>query len=215
MVRYLGYEAIFVIAPGWLVLSALAPGIRSRAWQLALGWPVGLTLEILAFSLTAALGIRDAFLAYPLVIGLPAALIVRRRGQADPSPPARFTPAARWSIVGLCLLAFVYIGGAYYTITPLPGTAPGVVYPGDITFSIAVAASVLHGWPPTFLGVSGQPFDYHYFVNLHMAAISQVTGLHLPLIVFRLYLLPLIALLAAPVCADRAPDRRPGHGRVS
>src|SRR5262245_57064585 len=80
VVRYLGYEAAFVVAPGWLVLLAICPGIRSRAWQLALGWPIGLTLEILGFAATAALGIRGLFLAYPLVVGIPALLIAKRRG---------------------------------------------------------------------------------------------------------------------------------------
>ena len=214
LVRYLGYEAVFVVGPGWLVLRALAPGVRSRAWQLSLGWPLGLTLEILAFSLTAALGIRDAFLIYPLLVGIPAALIARRRSQPRASsPPALFTPASRWVIAGLCLLAFAYVGGAYYTLTPLPGTVPGVVYPSDSTFHIAVAASALHHWPPESLGVSGQPFHYHYFVHLHMAAISQVTGLHLPLIVFRLYLVPLIGLLLLQAAlAGRLIGGRPWAG---
>jgi len=194
LVRYLGYEAVFVVGPGWLVLRAVAPGVRSRAWQLALGWPLGLTLEILAFSLTAALGIRDVFLAYPLLVGIPAALIARRR-RSPGSSSALFTRGSRWAIAGLCLLAFAYLGGDYFTITPLPGTAPGVVYLGDITYQITIAASALHNWPPSFLGVSGGPLHYHYFVDLHMAAISQVTNIHLPLVVFRLYLIPLTTLL--------------------
>ena len=68
-----------------------------------------------------------------------------------------------------------------------------------MTFHISVAASALHGWPPGEWGVSGLPFGYHYFAHLHMAAISQVSGLHLPLIVFRLYDVPLTALLVLQV----------------
>ena len=95
---------------------------RSRAWQLALGWPIGLTLEIFAFSLTAALGVRDVFFAYPVIAGGIAALVARRqRTPGGAAAPPLFTPASRWTTAGLCLLAFAYIGGAYFTITPLPG----------------------------------------------------------------------------------------------
>ena len=198
LARYVGYEGLFVIGPGWLVLRAIAPGIRSRAWQLALGWPIGLTLEILAFSLTAAIGARDLFWAYPAVAAIGAAVGLRGRWATAPVPPLLTRPA-RLTVAGLALMAFAYIGVAYFTITPLPGSAPGVVYPGDMTFHIAVAASALHGWPPGEWGVAGLPFGYHYFANLHMAAISQVSGLHLPLIVFRLYDVPLTALLVLQV----------------
>ena len=194
LVRYLAYEAVFVVGPGWLVLRAVAPGIRSRPLQLALGWPIGLTLEILAFSLTAAIGARDLFWAYPALAAIGVAFAMRGRWASAPAPPL-LNSAARWTVAGLALVAFAYIGVAYFTITPLPGSAPGVVYPGDMTFHISVAASALHGWPPGQWGVAGLPFGYHYFANLHMAAISQVSGLHLPLIVFRLYNVPLTALL--------------------
>ena len=81
LLRYLAYEVGFVVGPGWLVLRAIAPGVRSRPWQLALGWPIGLTLEILAFSATAALGVRDLFAVYPLLVAIPAALVIRRRAR--------------------------------------------------------------------------------------------------------------------------------------
>ena len=71
-----------------------------------------------------------------------------------------------------------------------------------MTFQVSIAASALHHWPPAFEGVSGLRLNYHYFVDLHMAAASQVTGIHLPVIFFRLYLIPLIALLC---CSWRSP----------
>jgi hypothetical protein len=199
LVRYLAYEAVFVVGPGWLVLRAIAPGVLSRAWQLALGWPIGLTLEILAFSLTAEVGLRDLFFAYPVLVAVPAAIVlrrrVRRRAFADEAPPPLFSPGCRWALAGLSLLAFAYVGVAYFTITPLPGSVAGVVYPDDTTFHISVAASALHDWPPANIRVAGEPFSYHYFSNLHMAAIAQVTGIELSTIVFRLYPLPWTALL--------------------
>jgi hypothetical protein len=42
--------------------------------------------------------------------------------------------------------------------------------------------------------ITGEPLPYHYFVNIHFAAASQVTGLGLPVIFFRLFILPLVVL---------------------
>lgn len=201
VVRYLGYEAGFVVLPGYLVLRALLPTVRSRALLLALGWPVGLTLEVLAFSLTAALGVRDLFVAYPLVVGIPALLaLARHRGEARTHPFASlFSPGSNWTTAGLCLLAFTYFGVAYYTALPLPGSANGVSYPADVVFYLAISGDALHHWPPQSPGLAGEPFGYHYFAYFHMAAAAQVTGISLPSIVFRLYLVPLTALLTLQV----------------
>jgi hypothetical protein len=217
LARYLCYEAVFVIGPGWLVLRALAPGIRGRWLQLAIGWPIGLTLEILAFIVTAALGARGLFLAYPVLVALPAVLVLRRRrspGAVDGG--GWLTSAEAWVVCGLALLAFAYLGVSYFMVTPLPGTAAGVVYPSDTTFHIAVAASALHGWPPADFRVSGQPFHYHWFSNVDMAATSQVTGIGLPVTVTRLFPVSLSALLVLQLAlAGRALTGRRWVGPVT
>jgi hypothetical protein len=129
-------------------------------------------------------------------VAVPALLVIRARiDRSTPAPSALFSGAEQWALAGLALVAFVFIGVGYFATTPLPGTAPGDVYPADTTFHISVAASALHGWPPSDFRVAGEPFHYHYFAHLHMAAISQVTGIGLPVVVSRLYLLPLTALL--------------------
>jgi hypothetical protein len=201
---YVGYELAFVLLPGWLLFRAISPGTRSAAWQVAFGWPIGLTLEVLAFSLTAALNARDLFVLYPPLVGIPALLValVRIRRIRVEQPSARgvrlFSSGSSWALAVLCILAFAYIGQSF-AATPLPDALPasatGVSYHPDNTFFLSLSADALHHWPIADPGVAGQPFAYHYFANLHMAAIAQVTGLHLPLIMFRLFLLPLTALL--------------------
>ena len=197
LARFTGYELGFVLLPGYLTLRALLPGLRSPAWALALAAPIGLTLSILAFALTAALGARDLYDAYPLVAGVPAAIVIwaRRVGpeRAGPSGPI-FSAAASWVLAGLCLVTFAYIGIDLIAATPLPGTVPVVSYVTDVIFHLGLAGDALHHWPVESPGVSGEAFGYHNFVHLHMAGISQVTGIDLPVVVFRLYVVPLAAL---------------------
>ena len=82
-VLYLAYEAGFVVIPGWLAYSCPDPPSRGPPLrQLAMGWALGYVLEILAFMLTASVAARGLFLAYPLVVGLPALAVM------PPRPPA-------------------------------------------------------------------------------------------------------------------------------
>jgi hypothetical protein len=202
-----GYELGFVFLPGWLVLRSISPSTRSPAWQLALGWPVGIALEIFAFILTAALGVREVFDFFPLIAGVPAAFVfwARRRNTGDPvlfsGTPVFPTSGPRWALAGLALFALACLSITHYAGTPLPDDLPslppgiGIAYHPDNTFYIALAADALHHWPPGDAGVAGLPFNYHYFANLHMAAISQVTGINLATIEFRLFIVPLLLLL--------------------
>jgi hypothetical protein len=194
---YLAYEAAYVVLPGCVVHRALSNRPCGALRRLAMGWALGYVLEILAFMLTAATGTRPAFAAYPLVVLVAAVVATRawRRGvrtarTEEAAPPDRFG----WLVAAVCLAAVGYIGLACFPGSPLPGAA-SVTYFIDDPRWISLAAEAKHHWPITEPSVSGQPLPYHYFVNIHMAAASQVTGLGLPLVYLRLYLLPMIVLL--------------------
>jgi hypothetical protein len=191
---YLAYEAGFVVLPGWLAYLALSHRPGGALRQLALGWALGYVLEILAFMLTAATGTRGLFLAYPFVVALVAVAIIRRRkatvpGVSGPEMPARLV----LPIAAVCLVAVAYIGFSYFPTTPLPGTESVAYFP-DYPRWIAIAADAKHHWPITDPSVAGEPLPYHYFVNVHLAAASEVTGLDLPLVFFRLFVFPLVVL---------------------
>lgn len=198
---FLGYEIGFRVLPGWLVYRVLASRPGGMIRQVALGWAVGATLEIVAFILTAALDARDAFTVYPLLVGIPAASIfIRRRRSAravEPDPgPGRGQPWSAqfaWAVAGVCLLAMGLLAIVYFPTAPLPGSG-SISYFRDYPWHLGLAAEAKHQWPILDPDVAGEPFPYHYFVHIHMAAASQVTGLDLPLIFFRLFNLPLILM---------------------
>jgi hypothetical protein len=146
--------------------------------------------------LTAATGTRDLFVAYPLVVGIVAGVIVARRGAAFTAlaeDDSRLPPRFGWLLAAVCLGAVAYIAFAYFASEPLPGTQ-SVDYFLDYPRWIALAADAKNHWPIMDPSVSGEPLPYHYFVNIHLAAASQVTGLDLPLVFFRLFIFPLVVL---------------------
>ena len=63
--------------------------------------------------------------------------------------------------------------------------------------------------------VAGEPLDYHLFAYLHMAAVSQTTGIELSVVVMRLYQVPLLLLFALQLRLGGAQDQRTSGGRPS
>src|SRR4051812_2071499 len=212
IVVYVTYEFTFVLLPGWLVYRAFSPP-RGRLRELVFGWTLGYLLEILAFFVTASLGIRGALPLYPILVGVPAAMLAwRRRGE---TAAALALPSRRilWTGAGLLIVLLGYAAAVGFSQTPLPRDAGIVTYQEDTLFVISLAADALHHWPMTLPMVNGEPLNYHLFAFMHFAAISQVTGIDLSVVIMRLYEGPLLLLFALSlVLAGRRVARTWGAG---
>lgn len=222
LARYLGYELAYVIAPGWLLFRAISPSTRSRLTQVAVGWALGLVLEIGLFALTAAVDVRDVFALLPLIVGGPAAFVwwLRTKGRTEASTGDGLTPPLTapqaWTLAGLCLVAFAYLGLTLIAQAPIPGSVDQVLYAPDSVAHISFAAEAKHHWPLEEPQVAGIPFEYHYLAHLHGAGISQVTGVDLPIVFLRLYMLPMAALILLLLCvAGRAVAGRAWAGPLA
>lgn len=186
---YAGYEIAFVALPGMALLWALRERRPGVLVTVALGWPLGQTLEILAFSATAASGFRGLFLAYPVVVVAGSALAIwRRRQTAQGDPDHEVMPAKLlWCAAAALSVGVIYLAFAFVPGVPLPSTTVPVAYHDpDFPYFIGLIAEVLHHWPATSPGLSGSPLHYEWFVFFHLAAISQVTHIALSVVALRL-----------------------------
>lgn len=197
---YLGYEGLFVLGPGWLAFRVLSSRPGGPLRQLAFGWALGYVLEVLAFMATAAMGTRWLFLAYPALVAVAAASVAKWGRPAPREEDEAIPDGFLLACAGVCALAIAYIAFSYFPVTPLPGTE-GFYYFPDYPWALSIAADAKHHWPIQDPNVSGQPFPYHYFVHIHLAAASQVTGLSLPLVYFRLFVLPLTVSIVLGLAA--------------
>jgi hypothetical protein len=203
IVRFLAYEVGFVALPGAALLWAL----RRRRWgfllTIAVGWPLGQAVEILAYSATAATGLRGLFVLYPIVvIGASAPIIWRRvhAGGYAPSDDA-LSGLLMWTAAAVLSLGLTYLALMFLPTVPLPSTTGSVAYNPDYAYFLGLIAEVAHHWPATSPGLSGEPLHYQWFVFIHMAAISQVTNLAIPTIAFRLDYVPTIVVLGCQLLA--------------
>ncbi|MDX6581329.1 MAG: hypothetical protein QOI10_513 [Solirubrobacterales bacterium] len=198
--RFVAYEAGLVVAPGVLVWWAVRGVARPSALDLVTGWALGYAIEIAGFALAGALGVPAI---QPLVqagAALAAVAVLLRRpgtrlgGYRGPwLGSAAFAPA----LAAIAVLAIAYLALASFTQTPLPGSFDHASYFPDLLFQLGIAAEALHHWPVTDPKVAGEALPYHTFVDMHMAAAARFTGVGLPVILFRLYLIPLVVLIVA------------------
>ena len=197
VVPFLGYELAFVALPGVAVLWALRGKPRGFLELIGLGMPIGFTLEILAFSATAAAGARTLFLAYPVVVTALAGLVaVRQRRESSRvagAPP--ISPRVMWMAALALAVGLVYVALIFIPQAPLPTAGGSVSYIPDFVYEMSKTAEVLHHWPATNPGLSGVPLPYEWFVFFHMAAVSQVTHLSIPIVALRLDFVPIVLII--------------------
>ncbi|MDX6409528.1 MAG: hypothetical protein QOE13_2599 [Gaiellaceae bacterium] len=194
---FAAYEIGFVAVPGWLLYRVLAPE-SSLGRTIVFGWVLGYALEILAYLAASELGARNLFSFYPL-LALPLIPEVWRvrRARGWGRAATAFPVAAVWTAAGVGVVTLAYLGIAYFARTPLPWDVGQVTYDTDVPFSLGIAAEALHHWPMVDPNVSGLAVHYHVWAHLDLAATSQVTGLALPLVLFRLAVFPLTLLFVA------------------
>lgn len=197
ILRFAGFEIAYVALPGVALLWALRGRPGGFLESIGLGMPLGYALEILAFTATASAGVRGLFLAYPVVAaGLCALVIWRRRGwRTNTTPAAPMSGRLMWAAAVTLSAGLIYLALMFIPQTPLPSTQVSVAYSPDFVYQMSKTAEVLYHWPPTNPGLSGVPLPYEWFLFFHMAAVSQVTHVTIPVIALRLDFVPMIVVV--------------------
>ncbi len=101
VLRFVGFEAAYVLLPGCLLYALLSRAPAGGLRTIAIAWPLGYALEIGAFALTAALGVRGMFALLPVLAAVtmgPAVFFKLRQpasGATRGSAPGRSMPQLR------------------------------------------------------------------------------------------------------------------------
>ena len=100
-----------------------------------------------------------------------------------------------WAAAVTLSAGLIYLALMFIPQTPLPSTQVSVAYSPDFVYQMSKTAEVLYHWPPTNPGLSGVPLPYEWFLFFHMAAVSQVTHVTIPVIALRLDFVPMIVVV--------------------
>ena len=211
--RFTAYWLVWIALPGVLVWRLVAPRWQRPFDVLVTGACVGYALELVSSVATAAAGVRWLYWAHPLAVGIPA-LLAARRHPRRPLPDGGDRRGPLWYGVTAAVAVAVLLGTAtyYYLGTPWPVRRPTSLSI-DLYYQLGWAADATRAMPPTDATLSGIGQPYHWFTYAHLAAAHQITGVALPWLVFRLYLVPLLLLYAGVLASAAARlARRPWAG---
>lgn len=197
ILKYLTYYLLCLTVPGAMVLKAAIGSRGSWIADLVWGTIVGLCLELVAWAGMTALGVQSFLFLWPL---LPLLLLLapglRERILDWPLPP-RFGVGHTLTVTAIISLELRLWWSTLLT-QPLPPT--NRPYYGDLLWHLGLAHEATRSFPllvPQM--VDAGLLRYSWFVHAHLASSSLITGLDLPLILFRLWYAPVIALTVAAV----------------
>ena len=194
---YIAYLLFAVLLPGTLVHRALRGATSPVGVELALGTATGLALELLAWAVATAASAQAYLRWWPLLVVVPSALTPagRRLWRRSPPPPGRPAGGTATSWVVAVVYAYLTLVVALPAIrsTALP-PRPSSWYQ-DLYWHLSIAADLTQRVPPNVPQVAGRTLRYHWFSDAHLAASHLISGVPLPTVLVRLWLLPVIAVV--------------------
>jgi len=207
-VIYLGVWLISTLVPGVLMWRALA-GSRTVPQDVGFGAATGIGWLLLAWLVGMMVGQPWLIWLWPVGVITAFTAIPRLRAHwrsqlaADGSP----TPVG-WHVgmAAVCGVALVRLLTSL-RVFPLPPEPHS--YFRDLWYHLSAVEELSRTWRPQDPSVAGEPLRYHWFVEAHMAATQQLSGVPTQQIVLHLWIIPMLVtfLLVAGAVADRLSGR--------
>ena len=189
--RYGLYEVGCVMLPGLLVWRALRGRSGYLAFDAAAGVALGLAVELPLYLLFRQLEIPYAIIAWPIATVLIFAAVPRLRRHWRGGD--RRLPLGVSCSVALAFLLIIAHTAAYnFKYYAVRGPATRYQYL-DLVFQVGLVGEFKHSVPLNTPWVAGVPLKYHWFVYVHGAATSWITGIEPLVLVLRLLPLAMIA----------------------
>ncbi|MFC4531693.1 hypothetical protein [Sphaerisporangium dianthi] len=193
------YVASGLALPGTLLVRALYRGRRTFAEEVALGLALGYAVEVPVYVGARAAGMPLLAAAWPVVVVAAfAAVPGLRRHWRRPAGLERTPLWVSWSSVLVLTYLLAWSALTFFRTHALTWPKMGTV-PVDMSFHLALIGEFRHHMPPSVPMVAGEPLLYHWFIYAHYAAASRLTGLEPVLLLFRLGMLPMLAVLVVLV----------------
>lgn len=195
--RDAAYWLLAVIVPGFAIHRSLRGPADTWIAEISIASCVGLAGEMLAWMLMTAAHINGGLRWWPLV----AVVIVAVAAVIDPGlrarvlsrPRQRVHPLAALSVTYAAFVVIDFVRPSYIAAYRMP-YAGSRIYP-DLLWHMGLSAEAKRSFPlGTPQSITAGNLVYHWYADAHIAAESLITGLGVPELVLRLYVLPLCLL---------------------
>ena len=204
LVRYDTPDADVVLYLVAFVASVVVPGTLVHRWlrgrpdllvsDLALGAATGLALQLLGWFIFTGLGLSPWLWLWTVILLVPFAAVPALRRHASLRPyPRQVSVGVAWAAAALTVALLWQTSQSMFVSSPLPLRSL-MWYPDDY-WHLAAAAELQRSVLPRVPQVADLSFTYHWFSNAHMGIMGTLTGIDLPVVVARLWLVPIILVL--------------------
>ncbi|EWS99927.1 hypothetical protein N865_19805 [Intrasporangium oryzae NRRL B-24470] len=194
VVRYLLAFVVSVVVPGTLVHRWLRGRQDLLVSDLSLGAATGLALQLLGWFVFTMLGISSWMWLWTVVLLVPFAAVPSLRRHATLSRYPKQVPlGVGWAMSALASALVWRVAHSWFEVAPLPLKSL-MWYPDDY-WHLASAAELQRSVLPRVPQVADLSFAYHWFANAHMGVMSTLTGIDLPVVVARLWVVPVLLVL--------------------
>ena len=186
LVRYAAYVVGAVALPGTLVYRALRRTPHTFVEDVTLGIAVGLVLELVGWAVFGAFGLQTWLWLWPLAVIVPFGAVPGLRRHWRPVG-YRPTPVGwSWAVAGAVVFFTGYLSAVFLRRNPILPTGEGTEQYLDLAYQLSLAGEAKHSVPLDLPQVAGEPLYYHWFGYVHMAAVSLIGQIDLPVVVLRL-----------------------------
>ncbi len=199
VVGYWGAWAWGVVGPGILVHRAVRGRPSTIVGDVALGAVVGLVLQLAAWAVMTALGWQRQLLWWPLPVMALFAAVPRLRGHFSLRRYEQRVPtgAAALAVAGYV----VALQGMVQSFRDFTLPPQAMVWYQDDLWNLGNVAELMRTVSPQVAQVAGRPFNYHWFSDAHLAAMSLTTSIDPVTVVGRLWAPPMLLVIAGVALA--------------
>ena len=196
---YWGAWAWGVVGPGILVHRALRERPSTMVGDVALGACVGLVLQLGAWAAMTALGWQRYLLWWPVLLVLVFAAVPRLRRHFSLRPYEQRTATGAAAVGMLAFVVVMRLVTEYFRDSTLPPQA--MSWYQDDLWNLGNVAELMRTVTPQVTQVAGRPFDYHWFSDAHLAAMTLTTSIDPVVIVGRLWAPPMLLVIVGAAMA--------------
>jgi hypothetical protein len=198
ILKYITFQAVYVLLPGYLLYRILRFKFDSAClviWSYGLG-VASIILQFIMLSILQWL--PGMYYIGPMMSVMAVFLLWVQPKQNEFASSVKEIPIQFWFIYAILL--FTTVVGVILP-NPQPGFLSTSSYYQDILWNIGNAEALLNHFPPYDLRVSDVVFKYHFFTTVYIAAIAYITNIELFTIVYRFYHISELFLIIGAVYA--------------
>jgi hypothetical protein len=187
-----------IVVPGYVLSRLLLPAPRTWNGMLGQTFGAGVILTIPEWLLAASTGHAWPAVVLAVVVVLWGVVSRGHRERLRFEPQERVSPIPTAVMLAAVALQGVNFANNLFGTKLLPDTSR---WYQDNLWHMSIAGVLTHKVVPDYPQALGDPLNYHWLSNAHMAVMHMVTGISLDVVLMRLWYWPMLIGAALIACA--------------